>query len=80
MNTVTKKPYVKADITLVDFSLSSSIASSCTISVQPDNTYYFDNMTYFTSENEACRVKFKDSDDALICYHVPTDDTKVFAS
>lgn len=80
MKTVTKKPYVKADITLVDFSLSSSIASSCTLSVDSDKTYTFNGLVYFTSEIEACEVKLGNKDEAGICYHVPTDDTKVFAS
>ncbi len=80
MNTATKKPYVKADITLVDFSLSSSIASSCKVFADSDNTYTFKGLAYFTSDNYACEVKFGKEDEAGICYHVPTDDTKVFAS
>lgn len=84
MKTMQKKPYVKADITLVDFSLSASIASSCVnianIGSETTCTYThtFGALAYFTGGIEQCQIKIDNEID--ICYQVPTDDTKVFAS
>lgn len=84
MNNATKKTYVKADITLVDFSLSASIASSCVnianIGSATTCTYTPTSgaLAYFTGDIDQCQIKIKNEID--ICYQVPTDDTKVFAS
>lgn len=78
MKAMTKKPYVKADITLVDFSLSSGIASSCVNMANHGDsecTYTSGGLAYFA---EHCDWVYDENKD--LCYDVPTDDTRVFAS
>lgn len=79
MNNITKKAYVKPDIALVDFSLSSSIAASCKFSP----TYEDENSCIGYIENEyivysdGCEIDPIAPD---FCYHVPTADANVFIS
>lgn len=79
-----KKPYTKPKFEFVEFSLSSSIAStckytgnhsdgnSCEYEAEGDNGWL-----RFTSDNFDCGIQL---DDESYCYHVPTVDTSVFSS
>ena len=75
-----KKAYVKPDAMLVDFSLSSSIAATCTFignHASADACSYSDNgWNVYSNENASCVIKT----DKEFCYHVPVADTSIFGS
>lgn len=79
-NTVVKKVYAKPGIEFVDFSLTGSIAATCThvgTSTDGNTCSCEDNGWKFFSNLSVC-------DDILpednFCYHVPTEDLSVFNS
>ncbi len=76
-----KKAYIRPDVQLVDFSLSSSIAATCNhIATSGDINsckYNYNGLTVFTAETN-CTFPIKDG--GQFCYHVPTDDNRIFAS
>ena len=75
-----KKAYVKPTISFESFKMSSSIAANCMLSkeeiVIPDNIGGF---TIFIDSKEGC-VYIPDDGEFGICYDVPTEDIRVFAS
>lgn len=78
-----KKAYTKPEIVLVDFSLSSSIATTCRYTgTHADVTscgYLNENgWITFTSPWTGCTSPALPSD--VFCYHAPTADTSVFGS
>lgn len=79
MNNITKKAYVKPDIALVDFSLSSSIAAVCSKeglqSADACGAYEENGWTVYTTD--ICDI---DASDKELCYHVPTEDSRFFGS
>ena len=83
MNNITKKAYVKPDIALVDFSLSSSIAANCNHNPSHGNEVDcktvadVDGLPIFGTTSFACEIYIDSGVD--ICYDVPTDDARVFA-
>lgn len=81
MNNEIKKAYIKPDITLVDFSLSSSIASTCSkqaLFAQDSCGVIEDNgWIVYADGIDQCIIK---ADDSSLCYHVPTDDSRFFSS
>ena len=76
-----KKAYIRPDVQLVDFSLTSSIAGTCTLkanTADANSCEYIDNgMTVFL-EGPDCTFPIEDG--GMFCYHVPTDDNRIFAS
>ena len=82
MNNITKKAYVKPDIALVDFSLSSSIAATC--KYESTGTFVEDGCTKGYIENGMQVFTELDCDvaapDYEVCYHVPSDGVNVFGS
>lgn len=75
-----KKAYVKPTISFESFKMSSSIAGDCMLNkdeiILPDNIGGF---TIFIDSKEGC-VYVPDDGEFGMCYHVSTEDTKVFAS
>ncbi len=86
MNNITKKAYVKPDVALVDFSLSSSIAANCKFDPMHGNAtdcksaLDADGTPFFSMEIFTCEIHIDVSGKVDICYDVPTDDARVFAS
>lgn len=84
MNNITKKAYVKPDIALVDFSLASSIAANCNYDPLHGNqtdcktALDIDGFPVFGMTTYDCKIKVDTATD--LCYDVPTDDARVFAS
>lgn len=77
-----KKVYVKPDIILVDFSLSSSIATICRYTgtnVDVSSCGFVENgFVVFTSPSTGCTMPAPNG--AEFCYHAPTEDNSVFSS
>ena len=75
-----KKRYSKPDIEIVDFLLSSSIASTCkfdpTFEDKSSCEGYIDN-EYIVYTSLPCEIDPTTPD---FCYHVPSADANVFAS
>lgn len=75
-----KKAYSKPCVDFVDFSLTGSIAATCTYqgTYTDGNTCgYVDNGWTVYAVQGVCNVIIKDPD---FCYHVPTEDKSVFSS
>ena len=74
-----KKAYVKPTISFESFKMSSSIAANCVLSedeiIIPDNIGGF---KIFIDSNDC--VYIPDDGEFGICYDVPTEDIRVFAS
>ena len=73
----TKKTYTKPDVMAIDFSLGSSVSSTCTYVGNfgsSDSCGYNDN-GFIVFINNCQIVSDKD-----FCYHVPTADNSVFDS
>ena len=77
-----KNSYIRPDVQLVDFSLSSSIAATCnhTASSTDENSclYKYNGWTIFMATTAGCDFPIEDG--GQFCYHVPTDDNRIFAS
>jgi hypothetical protein len=90
-----KKNYLKPDIFFEDFAFSSNIAAGCAQFEQlhsenggcqmfanfahPNSCVFFDNgWTVFQSGN--CIQVPQENDPNNLCFHVSTDDTRMFAS
>ena len=77
-----KKAYIRPDVQLVDFSLSSSIAATCSHIANFGNEnnckYEYNGLTVFMTPESGCTFPIKDG--GQFCYHVPTDDNRIFAS
>ena len=65
-----KKHYAKPNVELVDFSLSSSIASGCS------NIYEDDGLSF----TESCAIVVEGIDGVDFCYHNPQDSSSLFTS
>ena len=76
-----KKAYTKPEIVLVDFSLSSSIATTCkfdaNFAVDVCSPVVEDNGWTYYNVQFSCDVPL---DRESVCYHVPTADTSIFSS
>ena len=76
-----KKAYIRPDVQLVDFSLSSSIAATCKnfagFANENNCTYDYNGWKVFESKG-ICNLVIDNN--GQFCYHVPTDDTRIFAS
>lgn len=79
-----KKAYVKPEIYFESFELSANIATGCTI---PTN--HAENVCKYTIDTpgvgsafvEVTLCEYTPADgDYSVCYHVPTDGTKLFTS
>lgn len=77
--TVVKKAYSKPNVEFVDFSLSGSIAATCThqgTNTDSNSCGYEDNGWLVYAQNSFCDIGI----DKEFCYHVPTEDTSIFGS
>lgn len=89
-----KRIYQKPDVFFEDFAFSSNIASSCSISNhnQAGNCTYHGNQGSAETGCEfisnglsifnqgSCMAYPQDDTIFNLCYHVPTDDSRMFAS
>lgn len=81
-----KKEYQKPDILFDSFSLSSTIAGSCSFDTntksQGDCGVMFGELKVFTSKVTGCRdgVIVDSGQFNGLCYHVPTNDKNIFMS
>jgi hypothetical protein len=90
-----KKNYLKPDIFFEDFAFSSNIAASCGVTSslhsQDGCTYYasfgdprsciFVNNDWVVFSNySSCEWAPEEKDPTNLCYHVSSDDTRMFAS
>ena len=75
-----KKTYVKPMVAFENFQMTSSVAGTCkSIATTTDgNTcvYVAGNGWVYFNMNTTCTTPYNES----FCYHVPTEDTTVFAS
>lgn len=71
-----KKVYRKPEIYFECFQLTSSIAGTCTVTLQEKNT---GGMSIFLEDMGTCVYHPADGENG-ICYDVPTEDDRVFAS
>ena len=78
-----KKTYVKPQILFDSFELSQDIAAGCEfkngLQAQGACGYATRNGVVFVEGVEGCEYTQPDTNDAL-CYHVPTENTNIFAS
>lgn len=77
--TVVKKAYSKPNVEFVDFSLSGSIAATCThqgTNADSNSCGYEENGWLVYAQNSFCDI----GTDKEFCYHVPTADTSIFGS
>ena len=78
--TVVKKAYSKPNVEFVDFSLSGSIAATCTYqgtNTDSNSCGYLDNGWILYATVGICDMIVTDPN---FCYHVPTEETSVFSS
>lgn len=80
-----KKTYKKPEIIFEDFSLSTSIALGCEFGAHHAEYLcaYEDEYleaVIFTETISACTTKMQDGVYNGLCYHVPSDQTNIFAS
>ena len=75
-----KKTYCKPMVAFESFQMTSNIAGTCVVmgnSGNENSCTYFDSVsgwTFFT--NGGCNMNLTE----MFCYHIPTDDTSIFAS
>lgn len=79
-NTMQRKKYAKPCVEFVDFSLTGSIAATCThegTNADGNTCGYRDNgYIVFSPDNGVCDFPV----DGEFCYHVPTVDNSIFGS
>lgn len=79
-NIMQRKTYSKPCVEFVDFSLSGSIAATCTYkgtNADKNTCGYVDNgWIVYVTEN-ICNMIVQNPD---FCYHVPTEDKSIFSS
>ena len=78
-----KKTYVKPQVFFEDFQLSASIAAGCaykTGHAMDICAYETAGLVVFVAGVEACTTKTQDGGLSGLCYHNPTDTTKLFTS
>ena len=80
-----KKRYTKPEIMFEDFSLSTSIATSCEFGASHSQYVcaYEDEFleaVIFTADISACTTIMQDGAHNGICYHVPSEASNIFAS
>ena len=81
-----KRAYQKPDIMFDSFSLSSTIAGSCSFDTntksQGDCHVMFGELKVFTSKVTGCKggVIVDSGQFNGLCYHVPTNDKNIFMS
>ena len=82
-----KKAYSTPDILFDSFSLSENIANTtCTRNITGQYSgscgLQFGNRIVFTTSAVGCKFKIEDGSSMLdgLCYHIPTDDNKLFNS
>ena len=79
-NSMEKKTYSKPCVEFVDFSLTGSIASTCTYegtNSDANSCGYLDNEWIVYAIQNVCDIIVETPD---FCNHVPTADTSVFSS
>ena len=78
-----KKTYVKPQVFFEDFQLSASIAAGCaykTGHTMDICAYETAGKSIFVDEVVACTTTTQDGNWSGLCYHNPTDTTKLFTS
>ncbi len=79
-----KKIYSKPEIVFESFKLSTSIAGTCTLdgTQTNENSCGYDTGVgvVFISMASGCTFEAQDGEVSDICYHEPTEDSKVFGS
>lgn len=79
-NPVKRKAYSKPCVSLVNFSLTGSVASTCVYrgtNTDGNTCGYEDNGWILYAVDGVCEIVVENPD---FCYHVPTADTSVFSS
>lgn len=74
-----KKTYTKPVVSFESFELSTSIARACAVKNNFQNDCSFDvpGLGTVFLEGLACKIT---PEDGVVCYHIPTDSSKLFNS
>ena len=77
-----KKTYIKPEVYFEDFELSANIASGCGKPLNHAHVECYPTVpgigTVFLTKEAGC--DYTSPDDVGICYHNPTDESKLFTS